>query len=147
MKSGAVKSFPGSFSERGCNGSVYRSFTAEGALKRTRMLVDSILAATIAVNCLSDLTSETAQRKYQGSNCGIIDWFDQPMFDPVVQIIPGLLRTMNDLQAINAHYHAQASNAENHVEATIANYRYEARRMKILLVLSWLGFVFFYLVN
>nr|GEV85324.1 zinc finger, CCHC-type [Tanacetum cinerariifolium] len=41
-------------------GSVYRSFTAEGALKRTRMLVDSTLAATIAVNCLSDLTFETA---------------------------------------------------------------------------------------
>ncbi|GKB99822.1 zinc finger, GRF-type containing protein [Tanacetum coccineum] len=72
----------------------------------------------------------------RGSNCGIIDWFDPLMCDRAVQIIPGLLRRMNDLQATNAHYRAQASNAENHVEATIPDYHREARRMKILLVLS-----------
>nr|GEX72495.1 hypothetical protein [Tanacetum cinerariifolium] len=64
------------------------------------------------------------------------------MCDRAVQIIPGLLRRMNDLQATNDHYCAQASNAKNHVEATIADYRREARRTKILLVLSWLGLCF-----
>ncbi|GKD18430.1 hypothetical protein Tco_1207588, partial [Tanacetum coccineum] len=42
--------------------SVYRSFTAEGALKRTCMLVDSTLAAVSPVSCLSDLIAKTAQR-------------------------------------------------------------------------------------
>ncbi|GJY76563.1 hypothetical protein Tco_0481679 [Tanacetum coccineum] len=43
-----------------CSG--YRSFTAEGALKCTRVLVDSTLAAGRAVSCLSDLAAKTAQR-------------------------------------------------------------------------------------
>ncbi|GJY03314.1 hypothetical protein Tco_0369254 [Tanacetum coccineum] len=43
-------------------GSIYRSFTTEGALKHTRVLVDSTLAAAITVNCLYDLTSKTGQQ-------------------------------------------------------------------------------------
>ncbi|GJU94353.1 hypothetical protein Tco_1319109 [Tanacetum coccineum] len=111
-----------------------------------------------------------------GTNCGIIDWFDPPMCDRAVQIVPGLLRTMNELQDTISHYRAQETNVENHVEAIAhypahasnvenhveaiahysahapnvenhADYQREARRMKILLVLSWLVFVFFYLVN
>ncbi|GJU16777.1 putative 2,3-bisphosphoglycerate-independent phosphoglycerate mutase [Tanacetum coccineum] len=42
---------------------VYRSFTAEGALKCTCVLVDSTLAAVSTVSCLSDLIAKTAQRK------------------------------------------------------------------------------------
>ncbi|GKA75577.1 hypothetical protein Tco_0781955 [Tanacetum coccineum] len=57
----------------------------------------------------------------RGINYGIIDWFDPPMCDRAVKIIPGLLRTMNELQEIIAHYRAQETNVENHVEA-IAHY-------------------------
>ncbi|GKD37009.1 hypothetical protein Tco_1257216 [Tanacetum coccineum] len=71
----------------------------------------------------------------------IIDWFDPPMCDRAMQIIPKLLRSINDIQATITQYHAEATNAEYHLEATNAEYRREARRMKILLWLSWLGFV------
>ncbi|GJY86780.1 hypothetical protein Tco_0500806 [Tanacetum coccineum] len=55
----------------------------------------------------------------RGTNYGIIDWFDPPMCDRAVQIIPELLRTMNELQEIIAHYRAQETNVENHVEALL----------------------------
>ncbi|GKG02524.1 hypothetical protein Tco_0310160, partial [Tanacetum coccineum] len=77
-----------------------------------------------------------------GTNCGIIDWYDPPMCDRVVQIIPGLLRRINKLQQtiadyqaqeVNveeiAHYPAHASNVENH-----GDYQREARRMKMFFV-------------
>ncbi|GJX27743.1 hypothetical protein Tco_0235822 [Tanacetum coccineum] len=69
------------------------------------------------------------------------------MCDRDVQIIPGLLRTINELQETIAHYRAQETNVENHVEAIAhypahapnlenhADYQRESRRMKILLVL------------
>ncbi|GJU33024.1 homeodomain-like protein [Tanacetum coccineum] len=38
-----------------------------------------------------------------GLNCGIIDWYDPPMCERVVQIIPGLLNSMNNLQDQEKH--------------------------------------------
>ncbi|GJU78507.1 hypothetical protein Tco_1275577 [Tanacetum coccineum] len=35
----------------------------------------------------------------RGTNYGIVDWYDPPMCARSVQIIPGLLRNMNGLQA------------------------------------------------
>ncbi|GJV40540.1 zinc finger, GRF-type containing protein [Tanacetum coccineum] len=91
----------------------------------------------------------------RGTNCGIIDWYDPPMCDRAVQIIPGLLRRINQLQQtiadyqapetnveeiadyqaqeVNveeiAHYPAHAPNVENH-----GDYQREARRMKMFFV-------------
>ncbi|GJS28975.1 hypothetical protein Tco_0489595 [Tanacetum coccineum] len=55
------------------------------------------------------------------ANHGIIDWYDPPMCPRFVQIIPGLLRSMNDLQG-----QVQESSVQ-------------ARRLKMMLVFSWCG--------
>ncbi|GJV17042.1 hypothetical protein Tco_1362365 [Tanacetum coccineum] len=132
---------------KGCcgDGGIWIDSSAQVAYTIVVAVVEVVVARYVKVQSRSMKGGDAIVVK--GSNCGIIDWFDPPMCDRAVQIIPGLLRRMNDLQATNAYYRAQASNAENHVEATIADYHREARRMTILLVLSWLGFVFFYLVN
>ncbi|GKA65510.1 hypothetical protein Tco_0765217, partial [Tanacetum coccineum] len=50
----------------------------------------------------------------RGTNCGIIDWYDPPMCDRAVQIIPGLLRRINHLQQTLADY--QAPNVDQIVD-------------------------------
>ncbi|PWA49556.1 zinc finger, GRF-type [Artemisia annua] len=61
------------------------------------------------------------------ANCGIVDWYDPPMCDRSVQIIPGLLNSMNRLQG-------EALEKAN-----------EAKRNKKWLIISWILF-FLYLV-
>lgn len=62
----------------------------------------------------------------RGSNHGIIDWYDPPMCNRAVQIIPGLLRNMNESQAI------------------VAENRGTIRRLKMMLVFSWVFVLILY---
>ncbi|PWA83040.1 zinc finger, GRF-type [Artemisia annua] len=57
------------------------------------------------------------------SRCGWIDWVDPPMCERAVQIIPGLLR------------------ARNRHENAIQELTRQVRKMKMYLILSWLGFI------
>ncbi|GKA93517.1 zinc finger, GRF-type containing protein [Tanacetum coccineum] len=75
----------------------------------------------------------------RGTNCGIIDWYDPPMCDRVVQIIPGLLRRINHLQQTLADYQApnvdqivdyQGENDEAVADQNHVDYQMQARRMK-----------------
>ncbi|PWA42920.1 zinc finger, GRF-type [Artemisia annua] len=65
----------------------------------------------------------------RGTNHGIIDWYDPPICERAAQIIPELLRNMNSLQA------------------SVARYQGEARRMKIMLGCTWLVLVLYFLVK
>ncbi|GJU68675.1 zinc finger, GRF-type containing protein [Tanacetum coccineum] len=75
----------------------------------------------------------------RGTNCGIIDWYDPPMCDRAVQIIPGLLRRINHLQQTLADYQApnvdqivdyQGENDEAVADQNHVDYQMQARRMK-----------------
>ena len=59
----------------------------------------------------------------QGSRCGWNDWYDPPMCQRAVQIIPGLLR------------------ARNRHEDAIEELKGQLRKTKMYLMLSWLAFV------
>ncbi|GKD15473.1 hypothetical protein Tco_1199880 [Tanacetum coccineum] len=88
---------------------------------------------------LSGIVPSTADIKYyveladgkniEGINCGIVDWYDPPMCARAVKIIPGLLRNMNGLQA------------------TVSRYQGQARRLKMMLWISWLVFVLYFLLK
>ncbi|GJZ27456.1 hypothetical protein Tco_0571709 [Tanacetum coccineum] len=65
--------------------------------------------------------------------CGIIDWYDDPMCPRSVQIIPGLLRNINTLQARN-----------DELQNTITEQANQARRLKWILAISWFLFVAHY---
>ncbi|GKD51160.1 hypothetical protein Tco_1280136 [Tanacetum coccineum] len=71
----------------------------------------------------------------RGTNCGIIDWYDPPMCDRAVQIIPGLLRRINHLQQTLADYvdqivDYQGENDEAVADQNHVDYQMQARRMK-----------------
>lgn len=59
----------------------------------------------------------------QVSNCGFIEWLDPEMCNRSMQVIPGLLRSKNNL------------------EARMKAKELEAFRVKTLLCISWLFFV------
>nr|GEU64854.1 zinc finger, GRF-type [Tanacetum cinerariifolium] len=59
----------------------------------------------------------------RGINCGIIDWYDPPMCPRSVQVIPCLLRSMNELQRV----------AQQRTD--------QEKKMKKMLLLSWLFFI------
>ncbi|PWA63023.1 zinc finger, GRF-type [Artemisia annua] len=59
----------------------------------------------------------------EGSRCGWIDWFDPPMCERTVQIIPGLLK------------------ARNRHETAIEELTSQLRKIKMYLMFSWLGFL------
>nr|GEU88225.1 zinc finger, GRF-type [Tanacetum cinerariifolium] len=67
--------------------------------------------------------------RVQGTNCGIVDWYDPLMCARSVKIIPGLLRNMNGLQAM------------------VATKQAESRRLKMMLGFSWLVIVLYFLLN
>ncbi|GJW33188.1 zinc finger, GRF-type containing protein [Tanacetum coccineum] len=82
----------------------------------------------------------------RGTNCGIIDWYDPPMCDRAVQIIPGLLRRINHLQQTLADYQApnvdqivdyQGENDEAVADQNHVDYQMQARRMKWLFFLHY----------
>nr|GEW55924.1 zinc finger, GRF-type [Tanacetum cinerariifolium] len=75
------------------------------------------------------LRNQTQMPQLQGTNCGIVDWYDPPMYARSVQIIPGLLRNMNGLQAM------------------VATKQVESRRLKMMLGFSWLVIVLYFLLN
>ncbi|KAJ9535109.1 hypothetical protein OSB04_un001813 [Centaurea solstitialis] len=60
--------------------------------------------------------------KYEERRCGFIRWFDPPMCNRSVEIIPGLLCSKNLL------------------EAKIRKLEHEARRWKLLLLITWVLF-------
>ena len=62
-------------------------------------------------------------------SCGIIDWYDPEMCPRAVQIIPGLLRSMNVLRA------------------TANQQAIQARRWKLILVVSWVVFVVYFMTG
>ena len=77
------------------------------------------------------------------------------MCDRAVQIIPGLLRRINDLQQTLADYQApnvdqivdyQGENDEAVADQNHVDYQMQARRMKWLLVFSWLFFLYYFLL-
>ncbi|GJT78320.1 hypothetical protein Tco_1045045 [Tanacetum coccineum] len=79
----------------------------------------------------------------RGANCGIIDWYDPPMCDRAVQIIPGLLRRINHLQQTLADYQApnvdqivdyQGENDEVVADQNHVDYQMKTRGWKWLLV-------------
>ena len=77
------------------------------------------------------------------------------MCDRAVQIIPGLLRRINQLQQTLADYQGanvgenvdfQAENVENLADENHGDYQMKARRLKWLLVFSWLFFLYYFLL-
>ncbi|PWA73473.1 zinc finger, GRF-type [Artemisia annua] len=67
--------------------------------------------------------------------CGIINWYDPPMCERAVQIIPGLLRSMNQLQE-----------RCNQLQASVDEEAVKVQRLKWILGFSWFLFVA-YLMN
>ncbi|KAL8206225.1 hypothetical protein R6Q57_009776 [Mikania cordata] len=72
-------------------------------------------------------TSKNPGRRFfscqeQGCNTGFIGWFDPPMSDRSIDIIPGLLKSKNDL-----HIQLKTSVAES-------------KSLKKKLIFSWIGF-------
>ena len=65
----------------------------------------------------------------QVANHGIVDWYDPPMCPRSVEIIPRLLRSLNVK------------------EDALFKIRVQARRLKFMLVVSWVFFVLFYVIG
>ncbi|GJY71804.1 hypothetical protein Tco_0475507 [Tanacetum coccineum] len=61
---------------------------------------------------------------------GIIDWYDNPMCQRAVQIIPGLLRNINTLQA-----------SYEDLQTTMFEQEKDSRKWKWILAISWFLFV------
>ncbi|PWA97237.1 zinc finger, GRF-type [Artemisia annua] len=61
--------------------------------------------------------------------CGFIDWYDPEMCPRAVQIIPGLLNSMNELRA-TANQQAK-----------------QARRLKFILGVTWFVFVVYFMIG
>ena len=66
---------------------------------------------------------------FVGSKLWIVDWYDPPMCDRAVQIIPGLLNSMNRL------------------EGDLPEKANEAKRNKKWLIISWFLFFFYVLLK
>ncbi|GJY59423.1 hypothetical protein Tco_0459315 [Tanacetum coccineum] len=65
---------------------------------------------------------------------GIIDWYDDPMCPRAVQIIPGLLRNINTLQASYEDLQSKMFEQAN-----------ETRKWKWILAISWFVFVGYFI--
>ncbi|GJY84099.1 hypothetical protein Tco_0497475 [Tanacetum coccineum] len=63
-------------------------------------------------------------------SCGIIEWYDDPMYLRAVQIIPGLLRNINALQT-----------RSNELQSVMTEQAKQACRLKWILAISWFLFV------
>nr|GEW11664.1 hypothetical protein [Tanacetum cinerariifolium] len=104
-------------------------------------------------NCGSSSTIRTSGtsinhvRRYscakRGLNCGTIDWYDPSMCERAMQIILGLLNSMNNLQD-QVH---QGLNSMNNLQAQLHDKSVEAGRVKKMLVLSWSFFVVYLVLS
>nr|KAJ0195402.1 hypothetical protein LSAT_V11C700360260 [Lactuca sativa] len=81
------------------------------------------------------------------SKCRFLGWFDPPMCDRATAIIPGLLKSMNNLKLSVKELEDEIQNLRFYLKMTVKELEDEVCKLKFYLWCSWIFFLVFWMWN